>query len=360
MADRRRHGIERQGLGQDPERGTRRDVTERGRDMGRMREFRGEDRGPGRGTREEDRDRGRFGGGGGMRGRGYSDQDVGRYGRGYEYGGDEDRGRFDQDSREEYHRGGLMRGAPGVRRAGGPGEEFGEGFWSELSHERARGEFDRYGARGAQRTQHYDTDRWDRGQYALGAAAEPEDMRRYGWGEGWSQDQGRDRAFGTRGFGDEDYRPPRIQSSFIEQRPRTGYATSPTRDMDREMGHGAGRGGMQGAYPYYEQSPELPRRQGRGPRNYQRSDDRIREDICERLMRAWMDADDVDVRVEKGEVTLSGTVNSRDEKRAIEDLAEDILGVKEVHNEIRVARPQQQWEERRSEGSVMQQDRTLQ
>jgi BON domain-containing protein len=361
MADRRRHGLERQGLGQDPERGTRRDVTERGRDMGRTRDTRGEDRGPGRGYREEDRDRGRFGGGGGMRGSGFNDGNVGRYGRGYEYGGDEDRGRFDQDSDEEYHRYGLMRGTPGARPAGGPGEEFGEGFWSEVSHERSRGDFDRYGARGAQRTQPYDTDRWDRGQYGLGASGDREDMRRYGWGEGWSQDQGRDNAFGTRGYGADDYQPPRVQSSFIEARPRTGYATSPTRDMDHDMGHGAGRGGMQGMYPYYEQSPELPRRQqGRGPRNYQRSDDRIREDICEQLMRAWMDADDVDVRVEKGEVTLTGTVKSRDEKRAIEDLAEDILGVKDVHNELRVAREQQQEERRGEDRGSQPQGRTLQ
>lgn len=296
MADRRRHGIERQGEGQDAERGTRRDVPERGRDMGRTRDTRGEDRGPGRGYREEDRDRGRFGGGGSMRGSGLGDRDMGRYGRGYEYGGDEDRGRFDQDSDEGY------------------------------------------GARGAPRPQPYDTDRWDRGQYGLGATSERDDMRRYGA---------------------DGYRPPRVQSSFIESRPRTGYATSPTRDMDRDMGHGAGRGGMQGMYPSYAQSPELPRRQGRGPRNYQRSDDRIREDICERLMRAWMDADDVDVRVEKGEVTLSGTVRSRDEKRAIEDLAEDVLGVKDVQNEIRVAREQQE-ERRGADRGSQQQGRTLQ
>ena len=78
MADRRRHGIERRGVGQDPERGTRRDVPERGRDMGRTRDTRGEDRGPGRGYREEERDRGRFGGSGGMRGSGFSDRNVGR------------------------------------------------------------------------------------------------------------------------------------------------------------------------------------------------------------------------------------------------------------------------------------------
>ena len=363
MADRRRSDVEWQGRGQDPERGNRRDTTERGRDMGRVRGYSGEDRGPGRG-RDEHRGRGRSGrgssggGGGDMRGSGFADEEVGRYGRGYEYGGDEDRGRFDQDSREEYHRGGLMRGAPGVRRAGGPGEEFGEGFWSELSRERVRGDFDRYGEPGAPRTQPYDTDRWDRGQYGLGASGSREDSERYGWGRGWSQDQGRDRGFGTRGFGDDDYQPPRVQSSFIEQRPRTGYSTSPTRDMDREMGHGAGRGGMQGAYPYSEQSPELPRRQGRGPRGYQRSDDRIREDICDRLMQGWMDADDVSVQVAKGEVTLTGTVKSRDEKRAIEDLAEEVLGVKEVHNEVRVAREQQR-EDGTKQDPGTRQDRTL-
>ncbi|OJT18489.1 hypothetical protein BO221_41255 [Archangium sp. Cb G35] len=356
MADRRRSDVEWQGRGQDPERGNRRDHMERGRDMGRVRGYSGEDRGPGRG-RDEHRGRSRSGrgGGGDMRGSGFAGEEVGRYGRGYEYGGDEDRGRFDQDSREEYHRGGLMRGAPGVRRAGGPGQEFGEGFWSEMPRERVRGDFDRYGAPGGQRTQPYDTDRWDRGQYGMGAGSEREDQDRYGWGRGWSQDQGRDRGFGTRGFGNEDYQPPRVQSSYIEQRPRTGYATSPTRDMDREMGHGAGRGGMQGAYPYDD---ELPRRQGRGPRGYQRSDDRIREDICDRLMQAWMDADDVTVRVEKGEVTLTGTVKSRDEKRAIEDLAEDVLGVKEVNNEIRVAREQQREDDSRRDSGTRQ-DRTL-
>ncbi|HYO73964.1 MAG TPA: BON domain-containing protein [Archangium sp.] len=333
MADRRRSDVEWQGRGQDPERGNRRDTTERGRDMGRVRGYSGEDRGPGRG-RDEHRGRGRSrGSGGDMRGSGFGDEEVGRYGRGYEYGGDEDRGRFDQDSRAEYHRGGLMRGAPGVRRAGGPGEEFGEGFWSGLSRERVRGDFDRYGAPGAWRTQPYDTDRRDRGQ-------------------------GRDRGFGTRGFGDDDYQPPRVQSSFIEQRPRTGYSTSPTRDMDREMGHGAARGGMQGAYPYDEQSPELPRRQGRGPRGYQRSDDRIREDICDRLMQGWMDADDVSVQVQKGEVTLTGTVKSRDEKRAIEDLAEEVLGVKEINNELRVAREQPREEDTRRDSGTRQ-DRTL-
>ncbi len=376
MADRRRYG-EWQGRGDDRGRDMER------RDMGRSRD---EDRG---GTGRGDLDRfgrdmatertGRgMGGHVGERdadryGRGEPEEQgprygreeyggTGRYGRGYEYGGDEDRGRFDQDSREEYHRGGLMRGTPGYRPAGGAGDGFGEGFWGELNRERTRGDFDRYGARSdrtAPRTQPYDTDRYDRGSFGLGAGQE--DHQRYGWGHGWSQDQGDDRGFGTRGYGAPDYEPPRVQSSYMEQRPRTGYATSPTRergDRDFEMGHGFGADGLRGAYGSSERSPELPRR-GRGPRNYQRSDDRIREDLCERLMQAWMDADDVDVRVEKGAVTLTGTVKSRDEKRAIEDLAEDVLGVKEVNNEIRVARAQQGQERQDQDKGSQQEGRTL-
>ncbi len=83
---------------------------------------------------------------------------------------------------------------------------------------------------------------------------------------------------------------------------------------------------------------EGERRMGRGPKSYQRSDDRIREDLCERLMQSWMNAENVDVQVRGGEVTLLGTVDSRAEKRAIEDVAESVLGVNEVHNQLRVRR----------------------
>ena len=76
---------------------------------------------------------------------------------------------------------------------------------------------------------------------------------------------------------------------------------------------------------------------GRGPRNYQRSDERIREDVCERLsMHGQLDASEVDIQVQNGEVTLQGSVNDRWAKRTAEDLAEGVWGVKEVHNQLRV------------------------
>ena len=74
----------------------------------------------------------------------------------------------------------------------------------------------------------------------------------------------------------------------------------------------------------------------RPPRGYQRADDRIREDVCERLMEGPVDVGDVEVTVSNGEVTLSGTVEERWQKRAIEDLAGNVRGVHDVHNRVRV------------------------
>jgi osmotically-inducible protein OsmY len=76
---------------------------------------------------------------------------------------------------------------------------------------------------------------------------------------------------------------------------------------------------------------------GRGPKSYKRSDDRIREDINEELTRhPDIDAFEIEVRVENGEVTLTGTVEDRHAKRLAEDLAERSWGVTDVHNQLRV------------------------
>ncbi len=76
---------------------------------------------------------------------------------------------------------------------------------------------------------------------------------------------------------------------------------------------------------------------GRGPADYIRSDERIREDANDRLTEDWrIDASRVSVMVEKGEVTLSGTVSRREDKRRAEDIVEDISGVKHVQNNLRV------------------------
>lgn len=81
------------------------------------------------------------------------------------------------------------------------------------------------------------------------------------------------------------------------------------------------------------------RYRGRGPRAYRRSDERIREDINDRLTDdAYLDAYDIEVTVNEGEVTLSGTVTDRRDKRIAEDVAESVSGVTNVQNNLRVSR----------------------
>lgn len=76
---------------------------------------------------------------------------------------------------------------------------------------------------------------------------------------------------------------------------------------------------------------------GKGPKGYTRSDDRIREEISDELMAAGdVDASEIEVQVSNGEVTLSGSVDSRDAKRRAEELIEDIQGVRDVQNHLRV------------------------
>ncbi|WP_243371253.1 BON domain-containing protein [Microvirga solisilvae] len=76
---------------------------------------------------------------------------------------------------------------------------------------------------------------------------------------------------------------------------------------------------------------------GRGPKGYQRSDDRIMEDVNDRLTEdPHLDASEIEVSVTGREVTLSGTVNSRFEKRHAEDIAESVSGVTHVQNNLRV------------------------
>ncbi|MCL2777783.1 MAG: BON domain-containing protein [Polyangiaceae bacterium] len=80
---------------------------------------------------------------------------------------------------------------------------------------------------------------------------------------------------------------------------------------------------------------------GRGPKNYVRSDDRIREDVCERLSyHPYVDASDVEVVVRNGEVTLSGIVESWQSKRLAEDVTSDVFGVRDVQNTLRIHQPE--------------------
>jgi osmotically-inducible protein OsmY len=76
---------------------------------------------------------------------------------------------------------------------------------------------------------------------------------------------------------------------------------------------------------------------GRGPKDYIRSDERIRDDANDKLTDDWrVDASNITVSVKDGEITLNGTVTSREAKRRAEDVVDDISGVKHVQNNLRV------------------------
>ena len=76
---------------------------------------------------------------------------------------------------------------------------------------------------------------------------------------------------------------------------------------------------------------------GKGPKNYTRSSDRIREDVNDKLSDAWMlDASEIEVDVKGNEITLNGTVDSKSAKRRSEDIADSVSGVAHVQNNLRV------------------------
>jgi osmotically-inducible protein OsmY len=200
----------------------------------------------------------------------------------------------------------------------------------------------------------YEADRAGRGYMREG--------RGYGPGEGRSFDEGSsygrrddDRAYGYR----QDYRRRHARGygaaygqgyatygypSATEAERRSAYGARDWRDdqdddrswWDRTKDQFKAWGGDDNARRRREMD-EVEHNRGRGPRGYTRSDERIREDVSDRLSDDWrVDASDIEVKVEAGEVTLNGTVRNRDDKRRAEDLADDCSGVKHVQNNLRI------------------------
>jgi osmotically-inducible protein OsmY len=78
---------------------------------------------------------------------------------------------------------------------------------------------------------------------------------------------------------------------------------------------------------------------GQGAQFHRRSDDKIHEEIWELLTNnPDLEAGEIELHVESGEVTLTGTVESRDAKWLTEDLVTSVTGVREVNNRLKVAR----------------------
>jgi hypothetical protein len=124
------------------------------------------------------------------------------------------------------------------------------------------------------------------------------------------------------------------------------------------QGYGSqGRSGGGGGTFYYEEVGLIPGpHSGRGPRGYQRNDQRIEEDISERLTQhGQIDAEDIEVQVRNGEVTLTGTVESRQAKRMAEDLIDSVSGVKDIHNQLRVQQRKGQGQGRSDQDQIIDQ-----
>jgi hypothetical protein len=117
-----------------------------------------------------------------------------------------------------------------------------------------------------------------------------------------------------------------------------GYGQPPRRRWTSPGGYGPSTPGAwprtAGAAPYREQGEH----RGKGPMGYRRSDERIRDDVCEALtLDPWLDATHVQVNVDGGVVTLQGTVADRHMKYRAEECADQASGVQDVENRIRIA-----------------------
>ncbi len=154
-------------------------------------------------------------------------------------------------------------------------------------------------------------------------------------GQGYGSQGYSDQGYGQSGYGPGGYSGYGGQGSYGSQ---TGFGQTSmdTRGMTRQHGmsdhygadsqYGGGRG-------WQDQGPY----RGRGPKGYQRSNERLKEDICERLTDAPdVDASDISIQCKDGVVTLEGSVESRHMKHRVEDIVDGCSGVKDVENRLRV------------------------
>lgn len=76
---------------------------------------------------------------------------------------------------------------------------------------------------------------------------------------------------------------------------------------------------------------------GKGPKGWSRNDEAIKEDISLALMHDRdVDASNIEVRVESGVACLTGSVPSRQMKKAAEACLDPIQGITDVRNELTI------------------------
>jgi len=209
----------------------------------------------------------------------------------HQYFGDGPESRFEQQ-RGYYGSGGSFG-------YGGGFEYPNEDRWDQQRNDRSRREYSSF--RGESRSEPYE-------QYGSFSGGNPGDYER----------QGRLQRASTQGI--ERY-----------QGDRDDFRSS------LDWGHSA-RNQAPGSSMRGQQRQERGQYYGRSPQGYTRSDDRIREDVCDRLMQGHIDPSRLTVRVSNGEVTVEGQVDNRNDKYHVEEILDQVLGVKDVDNRLRVRR----------------------
>jgi HSP20 family molecular chaperone IbpA len=152
-------------------------------------------------------------------------------------------------------------------------------------------------------------------------------------GPEWDREWERSRADTEPGFG---YRQ---RADYTEGGDRYRAWNEPWGPWEARPERGAGRRHEE---PLWERVKETVKKTfaGKGPKGFTRSDSRILEDVCELLMEhPEVDPTEIEVTVQAGEVTLTGTVTERRQKRLAEDVASEVMGVKDVANRLRVEDP---------------------
>lgn len=183
------------------------------------------------------------------------------------------------------------------------------------------------------------TESGDSGQSFYGYGREREYPEGYGRGGEYGRYAGERWGRGARNYASESYGPAERYDWDDEwSRARYGYRGAQGGGEERGMWD---RATDEVSSWFGDEDAQRRRRmdqfRGRGPKNYTRSEDRIREDVCDRLTDDWsVDASEIDVNVSGSEVTLSGTVPNRAQRRRAEDCAEWVSGVTHVQNNLRV------------------------
>lgn len=250
----------------------------------------------------------------------------GRYGRGYEsdrenYGRESSPGERDRsfDERDRNY-GGYGDERRYGQRSSGYSNERDRGYGNYGDESRYRRTSTGYGERDRSSNEYDDENRYgQRYNYPTGFRSSPP-YATYG-------QIGRDYRYGDR-YG-QDYAGP----GFVGER----YGRGEERGWwDRTSDEISSWFGDQEAERRRQVDRQRAQLRGRGPKNYRRSDERIKEDVNDRLGDGYLDATEIEVAVLNGEVTLTGTVQTRSDKRRAEDIAESVSGVSNVENRLRV------------------------